>query len=422
LAFIPIKSFGQIPWNNKTFDGGPNGQTITYNVNPDIYIVSGTLTIWGGAVVNFTNSEFRMEPGAKIEIKINPDPQNGIGGTLNIGPDACYFHADGQAMWDGIYILDDKSYINSHIANIFEDAYCAIFSVNGGNFEIYNGNIFDKNDTSLVVRSYHGDHAGQFYGNTISCTANLLGTTNKSSIGIKISDVISISPSYKLKIGDANGINYISDQEQLAIEIVNSDVEIAYNDVDNTNANAIHIMGGVSSSDLREVYFHNNDIHSSNSNAVKYAIWAIENFNGDFQDNTFDNTGHIYNQVLFSNIYGTLSFQSNTFTYNSTNTIDAFKLSGHLVEADVFNNTFNIDYGNCVKIASSSNINVNDNTTNVIEGNSISCTNHSDNITISHNNINMSSGKGINIDEGEQITINNHNDITFDILMQVIWG
>jgi hypothetical protein len=396
-----------------TFDGGN-----TYNPAPGTYIVFGTITVTDGATLNITDSHFEMQDGAKFVIKEDADSK--LGGTMNIGPEPCYFYsADQMNMWDGIYIMDTKSSLYSNVDNRFYDAENAIVSTNGGYFSITNGNEFDKNEISFKVNNFNGDHTGVFYGNHINCSSTPLSNPTYI-IGIDIENVISSTSGFKLSIGDNNQNQIDISGLTLAIQISNSDVHFSNTEINFSDAKGIHVMGGPSSSARRELIFENLTMTSSNLNINDYGFWAIQNYDMEFMHNTFtctlSSTGSAFKQALFSNTNGTLSIHDNDFDYigSSSYPTHIISIENQLIDANVFSNTFDLLYGRSLNAIETNNVNFYENTANCETSLSQIFFNSSTSSSAADNTINITTGIGIGIEYCSDISIGNYNEININ--------
>ncbi len=176
-----------------------NDETITnssvFNGTPDPPYFNGTITI--NANINVASiSHIFMGPEAKFIV--NP-PYTFTVTTSKIEAGCPY-------MWNGIYVTDSNAKVVIENKSTVEEAFNAIYSDNGGKFELKDSKFYN-NDTSVhVTNNYYGaggpwyPHKGIIYG----CEFNILGsgmiapyTNIKPRLGVYLNNV------YNLYIGDS---------------------------------------------------------------------------------------------------------------------------------------------------------------------------------------------------------------------------
>lgn len=138
-----------------TIPNGATSSSLGAIPNGSVIDVLGLFTI--NSNLTLTSCTLRMAPNAKIDIL--------SGNSLMLVGCLLLSCSD---MWDGIYSNPDANIIaiNSRI----EDALFAIYSINGGSYNLLN-TTFNKNHTSIFVDSYNGTHPGLVRRCTFDCFA-----------------------------------------------------------------------------------------------------------------------------------------------------------------------------------------------------------------------------------------------------------
>jgi hypothetical protein len=154
----------------------PPGQWATFH---------GTFTVDVPFV--FDNSDVRF--GADAKVSVNPSQ------VFEVINHSHLHSCDGINMWKGIYTMDPSALVYIHDGNnLVEDAGAAIWSENGGNFQV-NSTTFKNNFIGIMVGWYNGAHPGKVWGCTFTGTGTLLSPYNSwcsmeyPQCGIRVHDV-----------------------------------------------------------------------------------------------------------------------------------------------------------------------------------------------------------------------------------------
>jgi len=151
-----------------------------------IYI-NGTLTI--DANIEFDNTKVYMGEHATII--------NSSGYTLKF-TDNTQVQSPCNYMWDGIITTNNTAKVivsdvgtNGTASPTIQDAFYAIVSVNGGEFDITNSNLLN-NYRDIAIQAYSGTYNSFIKGSTLSCTRDLYApyVNERTYCGITITELV----------------------------------------------------------------------------------------------------------------------------------------------------------------------------------------------------------------------------------------
>ncbi len=203
-------------WKCCTRDSRPTySDTIITSSFPigEVYI-NGTIII--DTNLTQANTKFLMGPEAKIIV--NPPYTFELNGQTTMG-DGC------RQMWDGIYVENPQSKIKfNNVSKIF-GAMNAIYSKNGGNFEVINSN-FNSNYISVKVTDYKSaNHPGTIIGTTFRTnqTLTIPNTSQRAYAGIYVENI------RNLNIGSITANYNIFDSLYSGIQAYNSAITLEKN-------------------------------------------------------------------------------------------------------------------------------------------------------------------------------------------------
>ena len=188
-------------WKCCTNGTSPNysNTTVTSSFPAGIVYINGNVTVSSTSPINQTQTYFYMGPEAKITV----NTPNFILENKTIAQAGCNY------MWDGIYVNGTNNKVTLNGVPIIKEAYNAINSTNGGNFEVINTNFY-SNYIGIKVTDYRpanlNNHPGIVNGSTFDGTTNMISPYlgQKTYTGIYTDNV------YNFTIGNTTTINTFS--------------------------------------------------------------------------------------------------------------------------------------------------------------------------------------------------------------------
>jgi hypothetical protein len=181
------------------------------------YYINGTVVINNNINIQSTNISF----GPEAKIIVNPPY------TFNVN--LSRLKADCGYMWDGIYVNTPQSKVVISNSPQVSDAFNAINSINGGNFEV-TGTTFTDNYIGIKVIGYHpiapvANHQGLVYGSTFRNLTNMIApyAGQKAYTGVYTDNV------YNLTIGSSTLAYNTFDNVFCGIQSYNTNLTVAKN-------------------------------------------------------------------------------------------------------------------------------------------------------------------------------------------------